>query len=159
MRAKSQSPYTYAYHSEIDHIDQVGAFRRSLPVRLAIRAQLSARWCANGYATGLLSRDERVRDVARRWRALSAAERDQTDIEELCEEAGMRESDYLGAVISTAFELNINVSAVIGGITRMPMALIGAFGSAGRSVAGRERAVEAIEFFNRRLRKSQPARR
>jgi hypothetical protein len=67
-----------------------------------------------------LSRDERVRDVARSWLALGSAERDQTDIEELCDGAGIRDGDYLGAVMGTAFELNVDISAVIGGITRMP---------------------------------------
>lgn len=106
-----------------------------------------------------LSRDERVRDVARRWRALDPAERNQTDIEELCDEAGIREGDYLGVVMSTAFELKVDVSDVIGGITRMPVALMGLFGRAAYSVYEQERAVEAIEFFNRRFRKSRPARR
>lgn len=105
-----------------------------------------------------LSRDERVREVARRWRALGAAERDQTGFEELCDQAGIRDGDYLGAVMSTAFELNIDVSTVIDAITQMPSALLRVFGSVAYSQAGRERAVEAIEFFNRRFRKAQPAR-
>jgi hypothetical protein len=97
------------------------------------------------------ARDERTRDVARRWRALGRTERNCTDIEALCDEAGLHEGEFLGAVVATAFELGINVAPVIGGITAMPQRLTGIFGMSAYSEAGREQAVLAMEFFARRF--------
>ncbi len=98
------------------------------------------------------SRDERVRDVAKRWRVLDTEQRERMDLEALCDEADLRDGDFLGAVLGTAFEFRIDISPVIGGITAMPQALMGLFSLSIRSEAGDDQVCQAIEFFNRRFR-------
>jgi hypothetical protein len=96
-----------------------------------------------------LSTDERARDFARRWRELRPAERDETDFEEVCRQVAICDTELLGAVISTAFELGIDVLPVIGGISAMSRTLASLFHRALHSSPAREQACEAIEYFDR----------
>ena len=99
-----------------------------------------------------LAPDVRVRDVAHLWRSLDRAGREQTDLEDLCRDAKVSDGDFLGQVIGTAFELGVDVSPLIGGISQMPHAVTALFVSAQQSVAARERAFEAFAFVGKRFR-------
>jgi hypothetical protein len=105
-----------------------------------------------------LSSDERARDVARRWRELTPAERDETDLESLCDQAGIRGDSLLGIVLGTAFELGIDIAPVIGGISSMPHVLLGVFHRASQSGPAREQACEALEFIDRRFQADRERR-
>jgi hypothetical protein len=105
-----------------------------------------------------LSSDERGRDVARRWRELTPAERDETDLEALCDQAGIQGVSLLGIVLGTGFELGIDISPVIGGISAMPHVLLSVFHHALQSGPAREQACEAIEFIDRRFRADRERR-
>src|SRR6202030_627179 len=52
-----------------------------------------------------LSRDERVRDVARRWRALDREQQRSIEIEELCYQAGVKDADFIADIAATGHEL------------------------------------------------------
>ncbi len=99
-----------------------------------------------------LSRNKRVRDVARRWRALDKEQKRSIEIEELCHEAGVKDSDFIADIASTAHELGIDVGSLIGGMTQMPRSLAASFNAASLG-EGLEQAWEAMEFFDRSVQR------
>jgi hypothetical protein len=124
------------------HIHETKSLPKPRASRLPIGLKYGASFLPGGVRTMInfarLSPDERVRHVAQRWRALYCAGREQTDLEDLCHDAGVRDCEFLGHVVRTAFELDVDVSPLIGGISQMPDAVTALFASAQRSFAARE---------------------
>jgi hypothetical protein len=102
-----------------------------------------------------LSHDRRVRSVAARWRALDKDQQASTFLEDLCEDAGIDGPYLLGKVLSTAFELGIDVSGVIGGMMRMPEMLSSALLRARESTEGINAACAVFEYIDRSVRKTK----
>ena len=70
-----------------------------------------------------LSRDARVRVVASEWITLDKAQRQNIEPEMLCERAGPGPEEFIGAVLKVAYELQVDVSPMIGAMIMMPHAL------------------------------------
>lgn len=99
-----------------------------------------------------LSQNAKARKVASYWMTLDTAGKDNVQLDDLCDEVGITPAEFVGAVAGTAHELDMDVSAVFAGIARMADALSVAFARAYETPDGREWAVEALEFIERRLK-------
>ena len=70
-----------------------------------------------------LSQALRARKVAWAWDDLSKPDRDSVLPESLCDQVGITSADFLAAVMSTGFELAVDVGALFGAMVKMPDAL------------------------------------
>jgi hypothetical protein len=60
-----------------------------------------------------ISDNPKAREVARRWNALSPADKREVILEDLCDEVRIMLGDFAAAVAGTGAELGINVSALM----------------------------------------------
>jgi hypothetical protein len=66
-----------------------------------------------------LSEDEKAQEVSRRWNALPRKDRKNTSLDELCGAAGLATSNFLGAVVATAYELGFDVRGVLAAVMNL----------------------------------------
>jgi hypothetical protein len=70
-------------------------------------------------ALARLSEDEAVQAVALFWNELPRKQRRNVSLDELCRDAGVGASKFLGTVVGKAYELGIDVSAVFEAIMNL----------------------------------------
>jgi hypothetical protein len=66
-----------------------------------------------------LSQDEKVQEVASRWKALPRKDQKNASLDQLCKASGIGASKFLGAVVETAHELGIEVRYVVKAIANL----------------------------------------
>ena len=85
--------------------------------------------------------------------ANSPNEREETNIPGPVPPGWRADADFLGDVVTTAFDLGSMLSVLIGDITAMPDALAGLFRLAIDPGTDGKRTVEVMEFFDKRFRR------
>jgi len=80
---------------------------------------------------GWLSEDDRVRAIAGRWSSLPRTIRPQVELEELCREIGLDRAVFGHNITMTAFDLGIDVSALLGRVASYPSVIRGVFTTPG----------------------------
>ena len=75
------------------------------------------------------------------------------DLEALCERCHITPAELISAVVRVAYELRVDVSPVIAGISRMPEALSASLTHAVRTGERLQRAVAAMEYIDREIKR------
>jgi hypothetical protein len=66
-----------------------------------------------------LSEDEKAQEIARQWNALPRRDRKNTSLDELCAAAGVRAAKFLGVVVTTGYELGMDLNGVVAAIANL----------------------------------------
>ncbi len=99
-----------------------------------------------------MSDDFRAKKVGCTWLFSDKATQDSMDLEDQCEKAHITPAEFIGVVAGVAYELRVDVSGVIGGIMRMPQALLASLTRA-VGTGNIDEAVAAIEYINKSVRR------
>ena len=101
--------------------------RTSLEPRFQLGLNLGAAGLPGGIRTMLhiawLSENPKVRAVAVQWNALSADDKRNVILEDLCDAAGVTDEEFAATVARTGFELGIDVGGMMAGIMQTAEAI------------------------------------
>jgi hypothetical protein len=100
-----------------------------------------------------LSQDFRAKKVGSWWLFADKAIQDSADLEALCEKAGITPAEFIGVIAGVAFELRVDVSPLIGGISDTPRAVDAALAHAIHTGEGLEGALAATENMGKEIQR------
>jgi hypothetical protein len=98
-----------------------------------------------------LSEDSRAKKVGGWWLFADKTTQDSADLEARCETADITPAEFIGVITGVAFELGVDVSALIGGISDTPRAVEAALAHTIRTGEGLEEAYAATESMGKEI--------
>lgn len=98
-----------------------------------------------------MSEDFRAKKVGSWWLFADKATQDSADLEDLCEKAHITPAEFIGVIAGVAFELRVDVSPLIGGISDTPRAVEAALAHTIRTGEGVEEAYAATESLGKEI--------